>query len=398
MPGDGNGRLERLAWALLWLFVFSIPWQKSAGAPGVGTLSHLFGVVAFAAGAAAAWRRGRVRPPNLAIVLAGAWVLWSAATYFWSLDPAATASRALTFFELWVMFWLVWDQCRSASRQSQLLLAYVLGAVAASGLGVLRYWQGRETYYRRYTAPGFDPNDFGLILALAIPMALYLSLRGGRRARGISRAAILAILPGLLLTGSRTALVAALVGFGFAVWTWRRAEGWERAASLLPLVLLLAGVFRLAPEHSRERLATLPSELAQGTLHNRTQIWKAGLKALKRHPLAGVGAGAYPEAVRPWLGVPPRAGHRYVAHNTFLSVLVEGGVTGFGLYALLLMTLVVYVLMMRPVERALWAVMLAAWAAGVSTLTWEQYSPSWLMAALITTEWARSFESPGEGA
>ena len=392
-----NSPPERLAWALLWLFVFSIPWEKSVTVPELGTLSHLFGILAFTAGAAAVWRRRSLRPPNLAILLAGAWVMWSAATYLWSLDQPATAKRALTFFELWAMFWLVWDQCRGPRRQMHLLLAYVLGAAGGSALGVLRYSQGRQTYYRRYTAPGFDPNDFGLILALAIPMALYLSLRGGRWVRWSSRAAILAIIPGLLLTASRTALVAALVGFGFTLWTWRRSDQWQRAASLLLLALLLAGLFRFAPEHSRERLATLRAGLAEGTLHNRTRIWKSGLKAFKSHPLAGVGLGAYPEAVRPWLGVPPVAGHQYVAHNTFLSVLVEGGLIGFSLYALLLATLMVFVLIMPPAERALWAVLLTCWTVGVSTLTWEHYKPTWLIMALITTEWARSFWSTSEG-
>lgn len=392
-----NRLSERLAWALLWLFVFSIPWQKSVGVAGLGTLSHLLGILAFAAGAAAALRRRSLRFPNLALALAGAWVLWSAATYFWSVDPPATAGRALTFFQLWGMFWLVWDQCRSPRRQTHLLQAYVLGSVVASALGVLRYWQGHQTYYRRYTAPGFDPNDFGLILALAIPMALYLSLRGKRSLRWTSLVAALAIIPGLLLTASRTALVVGIVGFGFALWTWRAASRWQRAASLLLLVVLLAGVFQFAPEHSRERLATLPTALAQGTLHNRTHIWKAGLKAFKRHPLVGVGAGAYPAAVRPWLGVPGLPGHQYVAHNTFLSVLVEGGLIGFGLFALLSVTLMAFVFMMPPVERALWAVLPACWAVGVSTLTWEQYSPTWLIMALITTEWARSFRAASEG-
>ena len=386
-----NSLPERLAWTLLWLFVFSIPWEKSVMVPELGTLAHLFGILAFAAGAAAGWRRRSLRAPNLAILLAGAWVLWSAATYLWSLDPPATAARALTFFELWAMFYLVWDQCRSLRRQMQALHAYVLGAAAGSSLGVLHYWQGLQTYYRRYTAPGFDPNDFGLILALAIPMALYLSLRGGRWVRWTSRAAALVIIPGLLLTASRTALVAAVVGFGFALWTWRRSDQWQRVSSLGLLVLLLAGVFRFAPQHSRERLATLPEALAQGTLHNRTRIWKTGLKVFKSHPLAGVGSGAYPEAVRPWLGVPAIAGHRYVAHNTFLSVLVEGGLVGFSFYALLLATLLAFVFMMPSAERALWAVLLTSWAIGVSTLTWEHFKPTWLIMALITTEWARSF-------
>ena len=43
------------------------------------------------------------------------------------------------------------------------------------------------------------------------------------------------------------------------------------------------------------------------------------------------------------------------------------------------------------IERALWACVLAAWATGVFTLTWEHYKPTWLIMALITTEWALAY-------
>ena len=159
----GPSRLpDRAAWALLCLFVFSIPWEKSIQAPGVATLSHLFGILAFAAGVIVAVRRGSVRPPNLAMALAALWVLWSALTYFWSLDRQPTLMRAITLAELLAMVWLIWDACRTPLRQTRLMQSYVWGAVAASASTFLRYFQGRQTYYLRYTAPGFDPNDFGL--------------------------------------------------------------------------------------------------------------------------------------------------------------------------------------------------------------------------------------------
>jgi O-antigen ligase len=184
------------------------------------------------------------------------------------------------------------------------------------------------------------------------------------------------------------------VAFSFALWTWRRAGWGQRTATLVLAAALVSNLAPYAPAPQRTRLATIPHEMTRGTLHDRTRIWKAGLKAFRAHKrtlAVGVGAGAYPAAVRPWLGVPDLPGFQYVAHNTFLSVLVETGAFGFLLYGGLLAVLAGFVWIMPRPERALWAVALAVWATGVTTLTWEHYKPGWLIMSLIATAWARSY-------
>ncbi len=380
--------LARLAWGVLWVFVFSIPWEKSVWVPGVGTISRLLGLAAFAAGALVALQRRSIRLPNLALVWAALFVCWSALTWFWSLDRELTWIRMRTLTELLAMLWLIWDACRGPQRQKRMLQAYLFGSVLAASIALWRYAHDQQTYWRRYAAPGFDPNDFGLILALAIPPALYLSYHQRGRLRWLYVASALVLIVGVFVTASRTALIVTFAGFAFTIWTWRGADRAQRWVSVLLVALLGLSLVQFAPAPQRSRLATIPSELRRGTLHGRTRIWKTGLKAWKDRPLVGVGAGAYPKAVEPWLGKPE--GFQYVAHNTSLSVLVETGLIGFAIFAALMGTLVLFIWTMALPERALWGVVLIGWAVGVSTLTWEQYKPTWLIMSLITTEWARS--------
>lgn len=382
--------LSRASWALLCVFVFTIPWEKSIQLSPTLTLSHVAGATAFLAAAGLALWNRTVRRPNVALVLAALFVAWSALTWAWSVDRPLTAIRAATLIELLLMAYLIWDRCRTPDEQRHLMQAYIWGAVAASASAYVRYSQGLQTYWRRFAAPGFDPNDFGLILALSIPMALYLSMRPGRM-RWVYRAAVAVTLGAILLTASRTAMVSTFAAFVFAAWMWRRMAMGQRIASVVLLALMVAGLIWFAPAPARERLATIGAELTRGTLHNRTTIWKTGARLFVHNPVAGVGAGAYQAAVRPYLGKPGVPGHFYVAHNTFLSVLVECGAVGFLFYGLMLLVACFFVWTMPGPERALWSVMLLVWAIGVSTLTWEQYKPSWLLLGLIMTEWGRSW-------
>src|SRR3954447_10304439 len=104
--------LDRVAWLLLCAFVFTIPWEKSVWVPQVGSIAHFIGILAFAAGGVVAWRGRPLRRPNAALLFATLFVAWSAASWFWSLDPPATVRRMRTFAELLAMFWLIWNSCR----------------------------------------------------------------------------------------------------------------------------------------------------------------------------------------------------------------------------------------------------------------------------------------------
>jgi O-antigen ligase len=395
MRDGGGGGSYGMVWAsALLLLVFSLPIEKAVEIPGVGTISRTIGLAAFALGAGAIVRRRELGPPNAALLLAAAFVAWTCATWLWSVDRDATAVRAATMVQLFGMTWLIWELARSRVWVVRLMQAYLGGAVVSALWTIVRAANNQQTYYRRFATAGFDPNDLGVTLVLALPMAFYLSLSSrGWRAVAVRLAALL-LVAGILLTASRTALVAAYVALLFPAMTWRGARLPHKLFVVVLLAALMVGPTTLAPR-ARQRLAALPSEVAGGSFNNRTRIWKAGIKLLKRRLPMGVGAGAYPEAVRPYIGVSPVAGQQYTAHNTFLSVLVETGLPGFTLFALLLMTLAWYGWVAGGADRLLWWTLLAVWSTGVFTLSWESRKPTWLLVALIMAAWADSIRHSG---
>jgi hypothetical protein len=143
--------------------------------------------------------------------------------------------------------------------------------------------------------------------------------------RGLGRLLALGYFPlglgAVLLTASRggfLAVVVALSGCWFLLIQKHRkmALGGSLALPLVGVALWFA-----APHATFERIATIADQLRGGDLNERLNIWAAGWRAFVRAPFFGQGAGSFIGAT----GLAPMD----TAHNTALSILVEGGVFAF---------------------------------------------------------------------
>jgi O-antigen ligase len=381
--------LNSLAFGLFSLFVFAIPWENALLFPGVGTVGRLLGLVALPVAILAILDRNRLRSPSFPLALIGLFVMWGSLSYLWTANPEATSIRIASWLQNLGMAWLIWELADSRARQRMLMRSYVFGTLVSALDTLFSYLRGQEAYYQRYAGSGFDPNDLGLILALSLPMSFYLAaIQRNQRVVWVYRLQqILAILA-IGLTSSRAALIAAGVALLYVPIALSWAKTFREKCLFFALLAIVSScMVAFLPENSWKRWGGIGAELQHGTWGKRKLIWSAGVDLFREHPLIGVGAGSFGTATQRALPASIARDNPFLpaAHNTFLSILAEEGLLGFALLLLLLFSLVLPVLRLPAIERSLWLVVLATWATGVFTLTWEDRKPTWFLFGVIAS-------------
>jgi len=363
------------------VFIFMLPWEGVVELYGLGNGAKFLGFVVVAFWVATVAITGQLRKPHLFHILFYLFVLWNLASIFWSADPERTAAHGWTWLQLLVLVIILWDLYTTRTALLAGLQAYVLGTYVAIGSAISNYFAGNPFYshYQRFSAGDTNPDGFGFLLALGIPVAWYLAnLTSTNKMNGFWKFINYAYIPvaflGLALSGTRTALFAFIVGNAFGLASLNRARLWVRISILL---LLISVSFVLLPQiqtlRSFQRFSTVSAELTEGDLNNRTNNWREGLESFTEHPLLGVGSNMY-RSVNTW---------EKVAHNSYISVLVEVGLIGFGIFGIILMMAVFNAWGQPKWDAIFWITVLLVWAIGSFTLTWEYRKTTWLFLSLI---------------
>jgi O-antigen ligase len=184
---------------------------------------------------------------------------------------------------------------------------------------------------------------------------------------------------GITLSGTRTALVTSTVGVAFGLASLNRLRPAVRIAIfVLMTVAILLLLPYVRPLRSFERFSTTATELTQGDLNNRMNIWAEGLQSFAEHPIVGVGSNMY-RTVNSW---------GKLAHNSFLSVLVELGLVGFALFGSMLAIAFIEALRQPKWDALFWLAVLGTWAISASTLTYEYRKATWLFLSLCVASGA----------
>jgi O-antigen ligase len=195
--------------------------------------------------------------------------------------------------------------------------------------------------------------------------------------RLLNRAYLLVAMLAITLTSSRGALILSAIALLIVPWTLPRLGLRTKVAMVIFLIASVTITWRFIPQRSLDRLATTRTEVMEGTMNERRVIWRAGLHLIPLHPLGGVGAGAFSRAVVPFLG------YEKAPHNTFLSVLVEQGIVGLSLFALVVIFAFMHARHAAPSERRLLLILLLTLSIGLTPRAWEAEKQTWLILALL---------------
>lgn len=370
--------MRKLTYLLSLLLIFTIPWETVVEDETLGSITRLMGFALAASWALMVVTTGRIRRPTPFHVAVLLLVLWNAVSIFWSGNGARTSQHILTWVQLAAMVFILWDLFVTRAAFQSGLQAYILGAYVVFGNTIANFFSGNTYYWERFSAEGTNPDDLGIVLALGIPVAWYLAGRksvvpGGFLLKWANYAYIPAALLGIALSGTRTALIAAIPGILFGLLSISRVSLWAKAALAVLFVAATFLITPLVPQASFDRLGSTGTEVFQGNWNGRLDIWGQGIDSLAEHPFIGVGSNMFRS-----VNVEGK-----VAHNSFLSILVELGLIGFSLFAFILLIVFMQAARLPRWDALFWFSTLAIWAIGAFALTWEYRKPTWLFLSLV---------------
>ena len=370
--------LRTVVRCLLWLFVFSQPWDTIT-LVSVGALSRVIGLLTLAAALLTVSLERRFGKPNSIFWLAAAYITVTGLSFLWTVAPDLTAARTWTYIQMLGSIWILQEFARTREEQESLFLAYCVGAFIPIANLLNNFRQGIwiGAYVERYSSGGpfrLNADNLGLTLVIALSMAWYVASRRGGLSRVIAAVYLVFGPVGVLLTGTRGAFLAGLVPLAMGPLARARQSARSILAVTVLLAVMITAAATIVPGSIWTRISTIQSEVMNGgNMSGRLQIWTRGTQAFMQRPFLGYGIAAFG----------PATGTRDAPHNIALGVLVEQGIVGFLVFAALLLACAAKIVRLPPPERKIWTALMLSWLIGALSLNFEETKVTWLLFGLL---------------
>jgi O-antigen ligase len=370
--------MRKLAFSLSLVLIFSIPWEDAITIGGINSLTRYLGIFVTAIWLISIISSKSLRRPSFFHVLFFLFVLWNAASLFWTVAYDVSLQEVNTYIQLLVLSLIIWDLYSSSEALYKGLQVFTLGCYVLIVTTIIDYALGIEIgLYSggRYAGVG-NAVDLALVLTLGIPISWHLAISQKINNKFLTFFNFMYLpcaLFAIVLTGTRMAIIAVLPALIFIIGTLRQLKLYIRLSSFFVLVGAMVWLEPLIPRSTLGRLGTVFSSISAGDLGGRVELWRQSLSYWIDHPIIGIGSGAIKSPLI----------LNTVAHNTFISVLTELGMIGLLIFLCILFLIIRVALRQAKEYTILWITVLGVWTTGVFTLTWEYKKATWLLFIMI---------------
>lgn len=367
--------MRRIAWVLLVLFVFAIPWEYSLdiGAP-FGNVARILGVLTLLAAVPAVLHEGGFRRITAIHWLTLAFYLWQCCGLLWSVVPREALFHLRGYAQEMMLVWLIWEIVETAADLKLLMRAWLAGTWVLAVLTIAGFVSSVRMMSEqvRFAAVGQDPNDVARLLAFGFPIAMLVAVGANRR---LERILCLAYFPvgfaAIVLTASRGGFLVAVVALMGCGVEGVRSQSRALLVAVGCVIIAAGGVFAVAPAGTLDRLGSAAEAREYGDLNQRVNIWRAGWGAFEGAPMIGHGAGSFVSAAK----MAPED----TAHNTALSILVESGLCGLALSVTILVVALHAIWTSGLPSRNGLLLLMLLWAVSSLTGTLWENRTTWLL-------------------
>lgn len=266
-------------------------------------------------------------PLTLAHFLVFAFALWTTVSYTFAHDQEMAQPWFIEYVKIFVMYFV------AAYLVTTVRQLWILLLLASLALGYVAY-EVNFTYLqtRRITIyyggfGGLDNNGAGLMLAMGVPLCLFVWEGSRRWWRWAFAAFIPVLIHAVLMSYSRGAMVALLLASPLFV---------LRSRYKFYIILALLGIGMILPlmagPEIQQRFFSIEQYEKDGSAQSRFQSWQAAWEIAWLNPITGVGLRNSGQLMR-------RFGADYegrTIHNQYLQIAADSGFVGLAVYVAVL--------------------------------------------------------------
>ena len=323
------------------IFAFSQAWQAplfgyTTDQAASGLLIRFFYYPFYLCGLFIAWQaRDRLLGATWRTPLILSLIGLCTVSYFWSVDPSGTMRRLIALYMTMLCAYALAARFSWRRLTEVLAASYAIMMAMSLFLAVLVPSLGKmhELFPGAWRGVWLEKNSLGANMAIGFVAAAAAALHNPQRRVFWGLIAGMMLFT-LLMSTSKTALVAAILGSGGIAFVAlsRRGPVWGVVLTWLGVtaLLLLAGFMLYAPDHIFLLLGKDP------TLTGRTFIWNGISYVMRSRPLLGYGYGVVwtdEDPYAPLARITQVAGFRaYHAHSCWFEVWLATGMVGLCLW------------------------------------------------------------------